>query len=323
MKKLSAFLAPVLASTLILPLWSAGVNAADGNLDDLAVLEQNADVAMDELSEEQQFQIWATTFNNSLERKTGKIELLSGVATLHVPENFYYLSPADANRVLEEAWGNPPGAETLGMLFPADYSPLDANAWGVTLEYEEDGYVSDEDAGDINYSDLLQQMKEDTAASNPQRIAAGYPRIELLGWAAEPYYNQNTHKMYWAQEIRFGEGSEASNTLNYNIRMLGRKGVLVVNFIAGMEQLPEIESNLDAVMSIAEFDEGSRYADFDPDIDTVAAYGLGALVTGKVLAKTGILAALLIGLKKFWIIGLVAIGGVLARVFKGKKKDQV
>jgi uncharacterized membrane-anchored protein len=105
--------------------------------------------------------------------------------------------------------------------------------------------------------------------------------------------------------------------------MLGRKGVLVVNFIAGMEQLPEIESNLDAVMSIAEFDEGSRYADFDPDIDTVAAYGLGALVTGKVLAKTGILAALLIGLKKFWIIGLVAIGGVLARVFKGKKKDQV
>jgi uncharacterized membrane-anchored protein len=36
--------------------------------------------------------------------------------------------------------------------------------------------------------------------------------------------------MYWAKEINFGGDSE--NTLNYNIRVLGRKGVLLLNFIA-------------------------------------------------------------------------------------------
>lgn len=320
MKKYPIFAAPVMASLLFASLATA--NAAEDSLSDLVVPESRAESASVELTEEQQYQAWAQTFVESLERKTGRIELPNGVATLTVPENFYYLSPKDANKVLVDAWGNPPGADTLGMLFPAEYSPVHPNAWGVTIEYEEEGYVSDEGAEEMDYSELLKQMQEDTASENEQRVAAGYQPIELLGWAAQPYYNKATHKMYWAQELRFGEGEDASNTLNYNIRMLGRKGVLVINFIAGMEQLPEIESNLNTVLAIAEFDEGSRYADFDPDIDTVAAYGLGALVAGKVLAKTGMLAVALLALKKFWIVGLIAIGGIFSRVFKGKKKDQ-
>ena len=37
------------------------------------------------------------------------------------------------------------------------------------------------------------------------------------------------------EQIKFGDTEE--NTLNYNIRVLGRKGVLVLNFIAGMESI--------------------------------------------------------------------------------------
>jgi uncharacterized membrane-anchored protein len=328
-KKSNTLIAPVIAALFTASLLTAPltfVNAAETDAQDdlsMAVESLTEQTQNDALTEEAQYQLWAESFNSGLNRQTGKIQLPNGAASLMVPENFYYLSPADADRVLVEAWGNPPGGETQGMLFPSAYGPLDTNAWGVTIEYEEEGYVSDEDAADIDYRELLTQMQADTADSNPSRLQAGYPPIELLGWAAAPRYNAATHKLYWAQELKFGEGEEAVNTLNYNIRMLGRKGVLVVNFIAGMDQLPEIESNLDTVLAMAEFEEGSRYADFDPDIDTVAAYGLGALVTGKVLAKTGFLAVLLIGLKKFWIIGLVAVGGLLARVFKGKKNGQV
>lgn len=274
----------------------------------------------DQLNAEQQaYLAWAENFEKNLHPQTGKIALANGVATLDVPDNFYYLSPEESEKVLAEAWGNPPGQTTLGMLFPAGASPLDGQTWGVTIQYEEDGYVSDENAGDINYDELLTQMQSDVRESNKQRQQAGYEAIDLVGWATSPRYNPDTHKMYWAKELKFGDDEE--HTLNYNIRLLGRQGVLVLNFIASMPQLPDIERSLNEVLDIAEFDQGNRYEDFNPELDKVAAYGIGALVAGKVLAKTGLIAAALIFLKKFGVIIVVAAGGLLSRVFKGKKSS--
>lgn len=288
----------------------------------LANEPSEAEVAAEakKLDQQQEYQQWAQHFVNSLDYQQGKISLPNGVATLNVPDSFYYLSPEDSERVLVEAWGNPPGEETLGMLFPAGYTPLDDESWGVTIQYEAEGYVSDDDAADIDYAELLEQMQEDTRSSNPARIEAGYQPVELLGWAATPHYNQQSHKLYWAQELQFGDTQV--NTLNYNIRALGRQGVLVLNFIAGMHQLPEIESNLDTVLGMAEFDEGHRYSDFDPEVDTVAAYGLGALVAGKVVAKTGFFAAALLFLKKFGVIIVAGVVGLLGKLFKRKNTGQ-
>lgn len=262
---------------------------------------------------------WAAQLWSSLDRKTGAVPLPNGVATLQIPENFYYLGPADAEKVLVEVWGNPPGTSTLGMIFPADMTPFDEGSWAVTVEYEEDGYVSDADADNIDYNDLLKQMQEDTAAVNKYRAQEGYEAITLVGWAANPFYDKTTHKMHWAKELKFGDAPE--NTLNYNIRVLGRKGVLVLNFIAGMEQKPVIEANLEQVLAMAEFNDGSRYADFNPELDQVAAYGLGALVAGKVLAKTGFLALALVFLKKFGIYIVIALGALGRKLFMRKKAD--
>lgn len=272
------------------------------------------------MAQEQEYQQWAEQFVNSLDYQRGEIRLPNGVATLNVPEKFYYLSPEDTQRVLVEAWGNPPGGETLGMLFPSEFTPLDDASWGVTIEYEEDGYVSDENASDIDYDELLEQMQEDTRDVNPERVEAGYAPIDLVGWASAPHYNQASHKLYWAQELQFGE--DPDHILNYNIRVLGRQGVLLLNFIADMNQLPEIEANLDTVLGMAQFNEGHRYSDFNPEMDTVAAYGLGALVAGKAAAKAGVFAGALLFLKKFGVFiiaGVVALGG---KLFKKKKSGK-
>lgn len=278
------------------------VSKAYGNI--AAETESATDVAAEtaaaELSEQAQYEIWAKQFLESLDPQTGPIELPGGVATLDVPESFYYLSPEDTKRVLEEAWGNPESALGLGMLFPAKYSPLHPQSWGVTIRYEEEGYVSDEDAADINYDDLLKEMQSDTREASKYRVEAGYEAIDLVGWAAQPYYDSTTNKLYWAKELSF-EGAE-ENSLNYNVRALGRKGVLVMNFIAGMAQLPEIEASRNDVLAMAEFKPGYRYSEFDPSMDKIAAYGIGGLVAGKVLAKTGMLAVGLIFLKKFWFV---------------------
>lgn len=277
----------------------------------------SADTNEANTAEQKEYIAWAKGVWDSLDRQTGEIKLPQAGATLNVPEDFYYLNPQDSKKVLVEVWGNPPGQDILGMLFPADMTPFDNSAWAVTIEYEEDGYISDEDADEIDYTELLGQMKNDTQAASEERVKQGYEAIELIGWAANPYYDSDSHKLHWAKEIKFG--SQNINTLNYNIRVLGRKGVLVLNFIAGMDQKELIGSKLNSVLELAEFDQGATYTDFNPEMDKVAAYGLGALVAGKVLAKTGFFALALVFLKKFGVVIVLGIGALFKGLYSRKK----
>jgi uncharacterized membrane-anchored protein len=269
-------------------------------------------------ADEQEYVEWATALWESIEIHDGEIKLEEANAVLTVPESFYFIDAEDAEKVLVDVWGNPPGQATLGMLFPSEKTPFDYDSWAVTIEYEEDGYVSDADADKINYDDLLKQMKSDTADASEARISEGYESIELVGWASPPYYDASAKKLHWAKEIRFGQQAE-ENTLNYNIRVLGRRGVLVLNFIAGIGQRTEIDNNVNTVLAMAEFEQGSTYSEFDPDIDHVAAYGIGALVAGKAIAKTGFLAMAIMLFKKFGIFIVVGVGALLKRIFTRKK----
>jgi uncharacterized membrane-anchored protein len=278
------------------------------------------DTTEPELTEEQQqYVAWAQQTWDGMAQRTGTVELPGGVASLEVPESFYYLNPQDSKVVLEEMWGNPESELTLGMLFPAGTTPFDSDSWGVTIEYSEEGYIRDDDAAEINYDDLLKDMQASTREESEYRVENGYESISLVGWAEPPYYDAGQKKLYWAKELAFGQMD--TNTLNYNIRVLGRQGVLVLNFIAGMPELDDIKQSREAVLSMASFNPGYRYEEFDPQIDKVAAYGLGALVTGKVLAKTGMLAGLLLLLKKVWIVIPLAFGALL-KLFRRRDKNE-
>jgi uncharacterized membrane-anchored protein len=260
---------------------------------------------------------------DSLRYQKGDITLRGGLAKIHVPERFRYLDPADAGTVLSKLWGNPPDSKTLGMLVPSDLSVVSREAWAVVITYDEDGYVKDNDASKLDYDKLLKQMQEGMNEANEQRKKEGYPPIDLVGWAAPPRYDQATHKMYWAKELKFGESPE--NTLNYNIRILGRRGVLVLNVVAGMGQLQEIERVAPQIISMVDFQEGHRYVDFNSSTDKVATYGLIGLVVGGLAAKAGlfklILPFLLVA-KKFIIVGIVAIGAFFKKLF-GKKNPEI
>ena len=254
-----------------------------------------------------------------LEISAGQIALGNGLATLKIPNGFRDLNGPDANKILVQLWGNPPGQEPLGLLMP-EVSPLDPSAWAVIITYDEDGYVKDHDAEKIDYNDLLKQMQKGTHDANPERTKQGYPTMELIGWAAPPRYDRDSHKLYWAKEIKFADTTE--NTLNYNIRMLGRRGVLVLNAVAAMSQLPEIEKATPQILSAIDYNAGNRYADFNPASgDKVATYGLAALVAGGVAPKLGLFKGLWIAIlaaKKFIFIGAVAIAAWFRKLF-GKK----
>ncbi len=287
--------------------------------DDLATLMNSAQDA--KLSEEQSLireAVGKEAFESTLSYQTGDITIGDGLATLHLGEGFRYLDPKDSEKLLVEGWGNPPGSDTLGMIVPRGSSPLhDTEGWAVVVSYSEEGHVEDDDAEDIDYDDLIEEMRADTAEDSKQRVAQGYGSIELVGWAAPPHYDSGTHRLYWAKELAFGDSKE--HTLNYAIRVLGRKGVLELNAVAGMTQLGMVQKEMEKVLPLAEFETGSRYADFDPELDAVAAYGIGGLIAGKALMKAGFFAGLLkilIASKKLILVAVAALGAGAAKLFK-------
>ena len=162
-------------------------------------------------------------------------------------------------------------------------------------------------------------MQEDSKSENEQRLRLGYPQVAIVGWASEPFYDSNTKKLHWAKELKFD--SSEINTLNYNVRVLGRRGYMNLNVIGDMDVLQDVQNNINPILESVEFMPGNQYSDFDPDLDEVAAYGIGGLIAGKVLAKAGFFVLLL----KFWKFIAIGVVGLYAafkkKIFGTKDND--
>ncbi len=258
-------------------------------------------------------------FDASLHYQTGTVTLPDGKAVLNLGDRFRYLPPEDTARILEDAWGNPKGTVTQGMIVPATLSPLDRDGWGVIVEYEDSGHVSDADAKEINFDDLLEDMQKSTQQDNEQRRKAGYETVDLLGWASKPYYDSTGKRLHWAKELKFA--SSEGNTLNYNIRVLGREGVLILNAVAGMSQFVAIKPELDEVVKVPQFTSGNRYADYNSVTDRKAEYGLAAMVAGGVAAKAGWLSGILLAFKKFFVLILLGLAWLGKKIMGGFRRE--
>ncbi|HEY3403929.1 MAG TPA: DUF2167 domain-containing protein [Ohtaekwangia sp.] len=251
----------------------------------------------------------------SFQYQHGEIAFENGIGNLNVRQGFRYLDSHQSRFVLESLWGNPEDSSVMGMIVPESRGVMADNAWAFIITYEEMGYVKDDDADDIDYDELLEQMQNDATAENELREKAGYQPIQIVGWASEPFYDADKKVLHWAKEIKFGE--DEFNTLNYNVRILGRKGVLVLNAVATMEALPEVQKAIDPVVGSFAYADGAKYSDFDPELDEVAAWTIGGLVAGKVLAKAGIFAILLKYLKLI-VVGIGALGAGIWKWWKRK-----
>lgn len=275
------------------------------------------------LSEEAQQRLAVEAFEAELGYQSGTIDVGDGLATFEVPAGFRYVGPESARRVLVDAWGNPPGSGegVLGMLFPAGISPLADEGWGVIVRFDEEGHVDDEDAADIDYADLLKDMQKGTKASNEERKTLGFGAIDLVGWAETPSYDAQAKKLYWAKELAF-EGVPG-NTVNYDVRVLGRRGVLVLSAVARMEELPAIRPAMKEVLTFVQFNEGHRYEDYVAGTDKAAAYGVAGLIGGAAAVKMGFFKVLIAGIlaaKKLIIVGAIALFAIVRRVFRGRQE---
>lgn len=254
--------------------------------------------------------------------ETNAVTIANGAVSIKLANGFRFLNAEQSRYILHDLWGNPPREDVLGMIFPANGGPYADSSYAFIVTYEEDGYVKDEDADKINYDDMLSDIKKAEPERNAERAKQGYEPFYIMGWAAKPYYDKTNKVLHWAKELKFG--TDEDHTLNYEVRVLGRKGVISLNAIATMNELPLVKANIAEVLKMPAFTDGNKYSDFNSSTDKVAEYGIGAIVAGGILAKTGVLAGLgkiLIAAWKFIVIGIVAAWAGIKKFFTGKKKD--
>lgn len=236
-------------------------------------------------------------------------------AEVKLTEGWLFIADHNAQQFLE-AVGNPRDPSVLGVAFAPDYEESGVFA---VYSYADEGHVKDDENPD--FDELLVTMKEAAKEGSKERKKAGMAGVELLGWAEPPHYDKAQHKMYWAEKLAF-EGQDEP-VLNYNVRVLGRTGHLVVQGVGGIEQLAQVAEHSKNLLSATEFVEGQRYENFDPAYDKVAAYGIGGLVAGKIALKAGLFAKLGLLFAKFLkplLVVLAVAGAAIVKVFASRRK---
>ena len=195
-----------------------------------------------------------------LQYQSGEISLVGGKAKIKLSENFRFLDPANARKVLVDVWNNPPEAGSVtGMVVPKDLNFLDENGWAAIIQWKDEGYVKDSDFEGTDFSKMLAQLKEQSAEANTERVKRGFPPMELSGWATSPHYDKPSHKLYWAKSYKVNGPDQQ---LNYDIRVLGRSGYLEISILSAMSQLHDIEAKAPTILGMVDFTDGNRYADF-------------------------------------------------------------
>jgi len=239
-------------------------------------------------------------------RQVGPAEVaLHDQARLKLPDGTMFVPQPTANKILK-SMGNHGDERVLGLIYPLTPD----QDWAMVAEYEPAGYIKDDDARDWNADDLLKSLKEGTAAANEERTKAGFPALEVTGWAEKPAYEAATHRLVWAATAVHPGATNEPAVVNYNTYALGRQGYISINLLTDSKSLAADKVHARDMLSRLEFVEGKRYADFDSKTDHIAEYGLAALVAGVAVKKLGLLALVGVTLLKFWKIGLIALAGV-------------
>jgi len=240
--------------------------------------------------------------------------------TIDLPDGFFFLEKKDADEMMRR-FGNQDDPSLLGVVLKPDAS------WIVTISFDAEGYVKDEDGEKLDADEILKAITEGTEEGNKYRAEHGFKALKVDGWSEPPHYDRKTHHLIWGVRASDADGT----SINYNTRVLGRRGYASLNLIDDPEKLAQSKLEAATLLGVTHFDTGARYEDFNEKSDKVAEYGLAALVAGGAgaaalkLAKVGLLAkfggkllALLIAGKKA-IVALVIGLGAWAKKFFGKK----
>ena len=240
---------------------------------------------------------------------------LGDVAEIKVPEGFLFTDAKGAQKLLELTQNIPNGSE-IGAIVPA----AEKASWFITFEFSDTGYIKDDEKDTLDAGAILKSMQDATERANEIRKQKGWTPYHVISWEKSPFYDPKTNNMTWAARGRDDTGSES---INYSVRVLGRRGTIDVDLVISPEDLQGVVPAFNTLIAGLAYTPGNRYADFVSG-DKVASYGLTALVAGGVgaaMVKSGLL-------QKFWKLIVLLLIGAAAAIKKavsalfGRKEQQ-
>ena len=274
-------------------------------------------------SEAQERTIW-----NIIDWQSGSSTGMLGlIAEQGVPDYCKFADKKGAKTFLE-ATGNVPSGRELGILLCDPKA--DSSYWFVVFDWDESGYVKDDEKSSLDAVAMLKTLQEGQEAANDYRRDRGLDELLVTGWERQPYYDTLTNNLTWSVRVRAKD--EPDESINHSVRLLGRKGVMSVDLVADPEDMPVAVASFDSALTQFSFFSGQTYAEWRPG-DKVAEYGLAALVTGGAglaAVKLGLfgkmwkwIVGMFLALKKLFIAILIGIGAFFKKIFTRKPKAVV
>lgn len=146
---------------------------------------------------------------------------LGSWAHIEIPDGWRFVGPRDTRKLME-MMQNPVSMSEAGFLSPPDME------WFCVFEFEETGYVPDDEKADLDAAAMLESMQAGTERSNAERVKRGWATLEIVGWVQEPRYDSATNNLEWATRAKASDGGVS---VNHNTRLLGRRGVMSATLV--------------------------------------------------------------------------------------------
>jgi uncharacterized membrane-anchored protein len=241
-------------------------------------------------------------------RGPGKIPIGS-VAEIELGDHFVALDAAGTRKFLELNQ-NPTEGNEVAVVAPA----TDGESWFLLFQYDEIGYVRDDERNDLDAAAMLDSIRDGTKKANEERKKRGWATMDIVGWKEAPHYDAATNNLTWAIVGRSGEGPVGGETINKLVKLLGRKGVMTATLVTPPGQFAAATTTTDQLLGAYTFKKGNTYAEFVEGHDSVAEIGLKGLIlggAGAALIKSGLLGKLW----KLIVAGGVALSAGVRRLF--------
>ncbi len=193
---------------------------------------------------------------------------IKNYATLNLKDDLIFLNGHDGDALLQ-SWGNLP-SELDGLVMPTDAS------WCITFSFDPIGYVEDDEKEELDADEILEQKQSAQKESNKDRVRSGLGNLNITGWSVKPQYNSETNNLEWGLILKDDDGS---TTINHEVRLLGRKGVVNATLLCGPEQFDALRPVLASTLRQFKYTSGNKYAEF-AEGDKIAEYGLTGLIVG-------------------------------------------
>lgn len=239
--------------------------------------------------------------------QVGTFKLPLSASTLVLPADHSVLIGAEARRFMTLI-GNPGDAALEAVA--VDRSLRDQ----VDFRSYSEGYVSLDDWKDTDAAAMLTAIRDNTEKRNEERRRQGIDELHVTRWLQEPTLDRATNTAYWAIAADTPHGP----IVNAIALRLSRNGYEKLTWVTNQADYVQSGGELDRMLAAHSFDPGFRYSDHVAG-DKLAAYGIAGLVAAVAGAKALKLAgagALLLLLKKFGVIILGALAGLLYRLKK-------